>query len=195
MFAEDSALYRFGSWLVNLFVLNTLWVLFSLPVITIGASSTAIFHVAQHWVRGKEPPIWERFWKSFRQNFKQATLIWLFMGAIGAMLIVNIQALYYSGSPGTFLYTLQIIASFELVLGAIYAFSLLARFNLRVGDCLRSSFLMIHRHLNASVSTLALLLVLVWLSFRWPIVLFVAVAFFAWGVSFLQVKVFSRYEE
>lgn len=194
MFAEDSTLYRFGSWLANLFILNTLWALFSLPIFTIGASTTAAFYVGQHWARGKEPPIWEKFWTSFRQNFMQATLIWFFFGGVGFMLLVNIQALFTSGSAGTILSTLQIVAFCELALGAVYAFSLLARFHMKTGDCLRSSFLMIHRHLQTSVSILALLIVLLWLAFRWPSLILLAIALFVWGVSFLQIKVFARYE-
>lgn len=194
MFAEDSALYRFGSWLVNLFVLNTLWAIFSLPIFTIGASTTATFYVAQHWVRGKEPPIWEKFWTSFRQNFIQATLIWFFFGGVGLMLLINIRALFTSGSSGTMLFILQIVALFELALGAVYAFSLLARFNTQTGDCLRSSFLMIHRHLQTSVSILALLIVLGWLTVRWPSLFSLAIALFLCGVSLLQIKIFAPYE-
>ena len=194
MFAQDGALYRFGSWVVNLFLLNTLWVVSSLPLVTIGASTTATFRVAQQWVRGKDPSIWEEFWKSFRQNFVQATLIWLFISAIGVILLVNRRALFYTGSPGTLLYTLQIIALCELVLSVVYSLSLLARYHMKVGDCFRSAFLMTHRHLSTSVSILVLLLVMLWLSTRWPSLVLIAVSLFVWIVSFLQVNLFDRYE-
>lgn len=194
MFAQDSSLYRFGSWLVNFLVLNALWTLASLPLITIGASTTASLRVAQGWVRGTEPSIWAEFWKSFRQNLLQATAIWLIMAGISAMLLVNVRALLYSGAAGTFLYVFQIIALLQIILGVIYALALLARYHMKLRDLLWSSLLMVHRHISTSVAILAIFVVLLGASSRWPSLLLVANSCFVWAVSFLQVRVFARYE-
>lgn len=193
MFSQDGALYRFGTWVVNIFVLNSLWVLFSLPIITIGASTTATFYIAQQWVRGKEPLLWSRFWKSFRENFIQATLIWLIVGVIGGIVCINVRGLFYSGPSGTFLYLLQLVILVELFLTTVYALSLLARFRMTVLGCLRSAFFMTHRHFSTSVSILVLSFILGWLSYYWPVLILLVTALFTSGVSFLQINVFARY--
>lgn len=193
MFSQDGALYRLGGWILNVFVLNTLWVLFSLPLITIGPATVATFHIAQQWVLGREPKVITEFWRSFRKNFVQATVIWLIIVAIGGMLFVNVRALRYSGQHGSLLYLLQIVAVVELLLLTIYCYSLIARFHITVVDCLRTAFLMTHRHLNTSVSILALFSVLLWLVYYWPILVFLEMGLFAVIVSLLQVNVFNKY--
>lgn len=58
-------------------LLNMLCVLFCIPVVTAGAAVTAKYYVAMKIVRGEEPVVLKAYFKSFRENFKQATVIWL----------------------------------------------------------------------------------------------------------------------
>lgn len=59
-------------------ITNLLFLLFSIPIITIGASYTAMYHVLMKEFRSKSSinPIRE-YWEGFRSNLKQATIIWL----------------------------------------------------------------------------------------------------------------------
>ena len=66
--------------------LNLLWFVFSIPVITIGASTTALYYVSLKIVREEEHNITGLFLRAFKQNFKQATVLWLIMLAIGSIL-------------------------------------------------------------------------------------------------------------
>ena len=58
-------------------LLSILWVVTSLPVITIGASTTALYYAVVKVIRNNEGYVWGEFWNGFRTNFKQATIIWL----------------------------------------------------------------------------------------------------------------------
>lgn len=58
-------------------LLSILWVVTSLPVITIGASTTALYYAVVKVIRNNEGYGWGEFWNGFRTNFKQATIIWL----------------------------------------------------------------------------------------------------------------------
>ena len=62
---------------VDYVLLNILCILFCLPIVTAGASVTATYYVAMKLMRKEEPVVWKSFMKSFRDNFKQATIIWL----------------------------------------------------------------------------------------------------------------------
>ncbi len=62
----------------DLILLNLIFIFSCVPIITIGASTSALSYVTLKMVRGEDPYIWQNFWKSFRQNFKQGTLIWIF---------------------------------------------------------------------------------------------------------------------
>ena len=76
--APDSKFMRAWSNLVDGVWINILMLVTSIPIITIGASTSALSYVTLKMVRGEDPYIWQNFWKSFRQNFKQGTLIWIF---------------------------------------------------------------------------------------------------------------------
>ena len=77
LFDIDNPVIAFLSRLADLIGLNFLFLICCLPVFTIGAAWTALYYVTVKMVRKEESYIWKDFFKSFRENFKQATLIWL----------------------------------------------------------------------------------------------------------------------
>lgn len=63
--------------LVKLVAINFFTFLFSIPIITGGAAITAMHDCLLRVVRKDDEPVFQRFYKSFRENFKQSTLLWL----------------------------------------------------------------------------------------------------------------------
>lgn len=61
----------------DLFLLNILFILTSIPVITIGASFTALYSVIFKMVENKEGTVGKQYFKAFKNNFKPATKIWV----------------------------------------------------------------------------------------------------------------------
>ena len=86
----ESPAMRFLTKIGYTIILNLLWFLCSLPLFTIGASTTALYAVMQKLVRNEESGIVSAFFTAFRQNFKQATKIWL----------VLLAALFFLGFDG-----------------------------------------------------------------------------------------------
>ena len=70
----------------DLFMLNVVFVICCLPVVTIGASLTALHYVTLKMARNEESYIIRSFFKSFKQNFKQSTIINLIMLLIAGVL-------------------------------------------------------------------------------------------------------------
>ena len=75
-FDYDSPLMSFLTKVSDLFFLNILTIVFSIPLITIGAATTAAHYPALK-IRREEGHVWSCFWKSFKENLKQSTGIWL----------------------------------------------------------------------------------------------------------------------
>ena len=92
IFSTDSKLFRGLEKAVNVVYLNVLWLIFSIPLITIGASTTAMFSVMMKMGRDREGYIFKDFWKSFKENFKQATIIWGILLFAGTLLVAD---MYY----------------------------------------------------------------------------------------------------
>ena len=74
----------------DLILLNILWLLCSVPFITIGASTTALYSVTLKMAANEEGYIIRGFWDAFKKSFKQSTLVWLILLAVGAVLGMDI---------------------------------------------------------------------------------------------------------
>ena len=114
--------------------LNLLWLVCSLPVFTAGAATAALYDVALRLAREEDPPVTTRFFKAFRENFRQATILWLILLGIGALLGADGYILYhlYKSTAGmvsvicTLGLALIIVAAIAYVIVLIYVFPLVA---------------------------------------------------------------------
>ena len=146
LFDLDSPLMVALSKLADIIICNIMFCLFSLPVITIGASLTALFHCMQGLVTDDERDeglVFRDFWRAFRQNFKQATILWL----ICLLMIAFLFAYYwvtrsmggaYARVYQTTFYALVLVFLF----GFIYIFPLQARYQNKVRYTLRNAWLL-----------------------------------------------------
>lgn len=114
--------------------LNTVWFVCCLPIFTVGASTAALFRVTLKLARDENPRIIVEFIKGFRDNFKQATVLWLIMLALGCVLGADGYIMYhlyqsFTGPLGiicTLGLALIIGASVVYVIVLMYLFPLVA---------------------------------------------------------------------
>lgn len=92
-FNMDNGLFRALGKLADLMLLNILFLVCSLPIFTIGASFTAMYYVTLKLAENEEGYIARGFLKSFKQNFKQATIIWLILLFFGIVLVLDLLIL------------------------------------------------------------------------------------------------------
>lgn len=94
LFRYDGYLNRFLTKAMYIISVNLLFILCSLPVITVGASCAAMYTVLFRFVKSDEPNILKTFFKAFRSNLKKATGIWTAMLVVAGTLVFNYYALY-----------------------------------------------------------------------------------------------------
>lgn len=127
----------------DLVLLNLLWLSLCLPVITVGASTTAMHYVVRKMIAGEPYKVAGSFFHSFRENWKQATALWLMLVFLIAIGLGD----FYIGSriPSWIGTASQLIAAFValgvLVLTAM-AFPLLARYQASLGRLLKNAVLL-----------------------------------------------------
>ncbi|MBQ2824011.1 MAG: DUF624 domain-containing protein [Oscillospiraceae bacterium] len=92
IFSAENPVFRFISRIGDMFMLSFFWLITSLPVITLGASTTAAYDCAFKILRARDTNVFKDFFKSFKNNFKQATALWGIMLPIGAVIALD---LYY----------------------------------------------------------------------------------------------------
>ncbi len=108
MFAFDSPLMNLLNKISDLMILNILAFLCCLPIVTAGASLTALHYMALKIVRDEETSVSKGFFKSFKENFKQATVIWLILMVLFAVIIGdfvitwNMTGIFYQIMRGVF---------------------------------------------------------------------------------------------
>ena len=140
LFDLESPIMRFLGRMGDLIILNILMTICCIPIITVGAACTAMHYVLLKMVRGEEGYLVRGFFKSFVQNFKQATLIWLFMLLILVVFVGD--GLIFIASAGTFPKALIIgVAAIGIILMmvAVYVFPLLARFDNSIKETIRNA--------------------------------------------------------
>ena len=147
-FHPDSEFMQALSRVADYVILNVLCVLFSLPVITAGAAMTAKYYVSMKIVRGEEPAVWQAFWKSFRENFKQATCIWLPALAILLVLAWDWYAVVNGSSQSMPSAGKILLLIMTLLVGMVtYAvFPFLARFRMSTMEALKGSMVFCFLH-------------------------------------------------
>lgn len=138
-FSVDGPLYNFFSRLLDMIKLNFLWLLCSLPVITIGASTAAAFSVTLKMVDEREGYIAKQFFTAFKENLKQGILTGLLNLFFSYALYLDFQLFHaVEGNPIYFL-ILGIVGSVMCFGYFLYSYALMARYQNSLLGTLKNS--------------------------------------------------------
>ena len=157
-FNYENPVWRAVARIADFMILNVLWIICCLPVFTIGASTTALYYCTLKIVRDEDYGNFRMFLRSFRQNFKQATVIWLIMSVLGLVLGFDY---YFFGQvmQGHD----QIRFLFRAVVGAIgifwvfellYVFPILSRFDNTIRKTMTNAAYMSVRYIGSTLGML-----------------------------------------
>ena len=125
-FNMDNKFFVFMGRVADLILLNILCILCCIPIVTAGASITALYYVTLKMARDEESYIIRSFFRSFKQNFKQATIINVILLLTGAVLFIDLRiAKGGSGMLYKGLFTLFIAFAIIYALILLYILSLI----------------------------------------------------------------------
>ena len=187
----------------DLCLLNLVCLACCIPIVTAGASITALYYVTLKMVRNEESYIFRSFFKSFKQNFRQATIIHLIMVAAAVLLYLDTNIVKVMGEPMSQIMSV-IFAVFTLVYAMIllYLYPILAKFYNSVNNTFTNAILMAIRHLPYTFIMLLIcalpLLIFFVPSLQIQMTLILLVILFGMAViaylnSFFLVKIFDKY--
>lgn len=159
VFAQDSALMRLLTRIADLMILNLLFLVTSLPIVTLGASLTALSFTAMRIATDSDGSIAGDYLRSFRQNLRQATILALLLAVAGSALAAWYLIVTTAALPSLAVIALLAVwylLAFMFVMTASYVFPYLARFEGGIRAVLRNARLMSIRHPLAPLTTIAL---------------------------------------
>lgn len=139
IFSPDSPIYRFMRNLTDLFVINMLWILCSLPVITLGPATIAAFDVTMKMAGDEEGHVAAQFWEAFRKNLKNGIPYGLLLLA-GCYIVWLDFSLFEQLENHPFMLLISgWVGGFVLLLMFLYAFALQARYENTIIGTLKNS--------------------------------------------------------
>lgn len=187
IFDYDSPLMGALTSIGDCICLSVLWIVFSLPVVTVGASTTALYAAAYHSIRLKKGALWRTFWEAFRDNLKRSTLLWLVVLVILAILSMDVfvlRGIRQSGGAFGGLYYIVLVLWCAALAWAVYVAAYAARFNGSVREVLKFALQLMAIHpiralgvLIPVIGGLALMLLVPFMALFLPGAVFVVVSF------------------
>lgn len=143
MFGIDSKLYEIVSGIADLIILNVLFVICSLPIVTIGASTTALLGVTKKMADNKEGYIIKTYFKIFRENFKQSTIMWLILLILTIIPTIDLYIVNYlnEGIALTALKGLLLGSTLAILFVFLYAMALQSTFENTIKNTLKNALL------------------------------------------------------
>ncbi len=108
--------------------LNLLWFICCIPIVTIGASTTALYYTSLKIVRGEDCSLTRIFFRSFRENFRQSTVLWLILLAVGLLLAGDGYIIYHLRASSTGAIAVLWTLNLALVIAAAVAYTIVLLF-------------------------------------------------------------------
>ena len=138
---NDTFLTRLLSRLIDLVFASVLWFLCSIPLITLGASTTALYDVTLGMAFGERPGILSRFFSSFKKNFLRSTAVFLVLLAAGLFIAADLWCALHWSVPFQFALEVLILSvGFFYLILLTHAFPALAFYEGKPAQILRSVF-------------------------------------------------------
>lgn len=149
----ESPVMRFLSSFANLIGVNLLIILFSVPLVTAGAAATAGLRVTRDIMNGEESHIVRSFWNAFRENFTQATLVWIPQAVVIAGLCANFYLFQFLMDDAHYRKAIVLLAVLLVVVVGVgvYLYMLVETFQNKIAEHLKNAFALFFHYLPISV--------------------------------------------
>lgn len=171
LFSADSVLMRGLTRLADIMILNLIFIATSIPVVTLGASLTALNFTAMRIATGECNSVAGDYFRSFRQNFRQATVVGLLLALFASALVAWYAVIPGLGLGGVAEFALLVVwyvLAFNFAVAVLFVFPYLANFEGRTRDVLRNARLLSWKHPLAALGALAVIVLSVAVTLLYP---------------------------
>ena len=199
----DNVIVRALNKICDMVCLNILWLICCIPVITIGASTTALYTIMLKMVKNEEGYIFRGFFRAFKENFRQSTIMWIILFLLSILCFIDYRvAGMVAGTAGLIMRAVFFLFGFFLLSVMIYVFPLTARYENTIHATFRNAVLLTvgrfpYTLLMVAVAVIAVIASLwnsVTLMFAIPLWFLIGGSLLAWVNSFILWRVFSIFE-
>ncbi len=193
-FNLENPVWSFMGKLVDVCILTILWIICCIPIITIGPATTAVYYVTLKLVRDEESYTVRSFFKSFKENFKQGTIIGVIMTLLGFFFIYDIYLYFAIGTQTMTIMGIVFLGIFMIYLFTLtYVYPLLAKFYNPITRTMKNALFMSVKHVFRSF-LMVIISVVVWVGcLFFPPLLLLSMGLIAFLQSYFFVAIFDLY--
>lgn len=141
LFSIDNPVVDSMNKLADIVIVNLLTIVFCIPIFTIGASYTAMYQVLLKLYKGESAHVVREFFDAFRENFKEATILWIIYLLFGIAIIIDFLLMYQVKTKFNAILTLLLYGIIVMILiSAVWCFALVSRYKNSIFTTLLNSF-------------------------------------------------------
>ena len=155
-FDTDKPVWRFFTKLACMVELNLLWLFCSLPIVTFGASTAALYYTMLKVVRGEDYGLIQIFLRSFKAHLKQGSILGMIALAAGVLVAFDLN--FYVIAPGrieSIFQVFQLVVAILYLMVLIWLFLVLAKFDNTTLNIIQSAFFLSIRHFGYTLMMIA----------------------------------------
>jgi uncharacterized membrane protein YesL len=200
VFEEGSPFQGFLNKVTDLLILNLITLLLCLPVITAGAALTAMHYVLLKMVRGEEGYILQSFFRAFKREFRQATIMWFLFMALAALMVSTLTMVLQGGGsyPLWLPSSILVVAVLELIC-MIYSFAMQSRFDNSVYHTILNAvtltFAELPSSLEMAVITLVPLIAFIFATILLPLLVLFGLSVPGYACAMIYDPIFRKMEK
>lgn len=169
LFATDSPVISFLSKLCDLLLLDLMWLAGCIPVITAGTSTAALYRCVRNLDRDGSVRVFSEFWGAFREEWKQATALWVVVLLAAGIFGADLYIVFFSGlDAGLWGYILMAVLALLLLPAMCIVFPMQACYENKVVQTLKNAWLFAMMYLPVSITVAVCNLLPVLLLLLWP---------------------------
>lgn len=156
---SDNSVMRALSKIFDMGVLTLIYLVFCIPIVTIGAATTSLYYVSAKVLRHNRSYVWREFWSSFKTNFLQSTIVWVLTAIVTVLLFFNMQIVGATAdsTKGGYMVGAYMAILFILLCISCYVYPIISRFGTKLSQILRLSLYCAFRHFLHTLVMVAIL--------------------------------------
>lgn len=156
VFSSDNPFFKLVNRIADMILLNVLFLVSCIPVFTIGAALTALYYVAINAWSREDGYVFRMYTKSFKENFKQSTVMWLILLLAGVVFSVDVWFWVdqWKNTANTAVKPMIVISVVMLALYLLiftYVWPLQAKFTNKISGTIKNAFAMAITHVPATI--------------------------------------------
>jgi uncharacterized membrane protein YesL len=194
LFNPENSFWEFMTNMTNVLFVGLIWLICSLPIITIGASTTALYDYSLKLADSTDGYVLKSFFKAFKNNFVKSTILWIFMLLGTGFLVIDAYICLRMGTAfSKFLFFAIIAIGILYFIICIYIFPVLAFFRVNVKEVIKNAFIMGVGNLPLTLLIIIILGIGGFIIYTVPYLIFALGSFVAYVSSFCYLSVFKKY--